>query len=508
MKLIKSEKANVNYCPMVVDIKDFRKHDNPEVTRLKIASVGAYDVTVSIDEQPGKFIYFPVGSQIAPAILAFLNLYRHEHLNNDPTQKGFFEDNGRVKGLRLRGQVSMGFLMPFAHLQNFIVDSFNQEIKEEDYGDGYLFDCLVDYKKGYDPENPDPELVKTFRVAKKYINRQRVKKEIVYTGGEQKKGKRFATRGDVNRVVEGQWKQHYNTDILAKNPALIHPNDLIHISDKWDGTQAVSSYLLCYKAEDKLTWREKLARFITKIRPVQYEYVLASHRKILMSDVAVGDSGFHGPNEKASRVAAHNELIPHLRKGMMVYYELVGYQMNSNKAWQVREGLDMDYGCVPMKEGEVYTNGKHYKIYVFRITVTNEDGDVFEFSPTDVQNWCKYNGFLAPIERFVGYAKDLYPDLNPEDEDWSVQFVKRLADDTNFYMELDSPDCASGAPHEGVVIRFEDMLPHAVKVKTFRHYEREQHDEDAGVIDIENNDVDDEEVDGNDMPQQPTEETV
>ena len=49
MRLIKSVKANDNYCAVVVDIKDFAPHSNHTTTSLKVASVGAFDVAVSID---------------------------------------------------------------------------------------------------------------------------------------------------------------------------------------------------------------------------------------------------------------------------------------------------------------------------------------------------------------------------------------------------------------------------------------------------------------------------
>ena len=39
MKLSKSKRANVNYLAKIVDIKNFRAHSNPEVTRLKCCTI-------------------------------------------------------------------------------------------------------------------------------------------------------------------------------------------------------------------------------------------------------------------------------------------------------------------------------------------------------------------------------------------------------------------------------------------------------------------------------------
>ena len=123
MNLSKSKNANVNYLAQIVDIKEFTKHINPKVERLKVAHVQGYDIIVGIDEQPGKYVYFPTNSVINPNLLSFANLYRHGELNANPEKTGFFEDNGRVKAIRLQNQVSEGFLLPFEILQAFVMSS-------------------------------------------------------------------------------------------------------------------------------------------------------------------------------------------------------------------------------------------------------------------------------------------------------------------------------------------------------------------------------------------------
>ena len=119
MKLSKSKKANVNYLAKIVEIKNFRQHSNPEVTRLKCCTIDGFNIITGIDSQPGLYVYFPTACCINPDFLRYCNLYRHKELNNDPEQTGMFEDNGRVKAIRLKNELSEGscFHRPFHSIQ-------------------------------------------------------------------------------------------------------------------------------------------------------------------------------------------------------------------------------------------------------------------------------------------------------------------------------------------------------------------------------------------------------
>lgn len=90
MKLSKSKKANVNYLAKIVEIKNFRQHSNPEVTRLKCCTIDGFNIITGIDSQPGLYVYFPTACCINPDFLRYCNLYRHKELNNDPEQTGMF----------------------------------------------------------------------------------------------------------------------------------------------------------------------------------------------------------------------------------------------------------------------------------------------------------------------------------------------------------------------------------------------------------------------------------
>ena len=69
MKLIKSKNCNINYLAKVVNIKVFRKHSNPEVTKLKCCTIDGFNIITSIDAEPGLYIY--ISQQLVVLILIF-----------------------------------------------------------------------------------------------------------------------------------------------------------------------------------------------------------------------------------------------------------------------------------------------------------------------------------------------------------------------------------------------------------------------------------------------------
>ena len=76
-----------------------------------------------------------------------------------------------------------------------------------------------------------------------------------------------------------------------------------------------------------------------------------------------------------------------LQKNMTIYYEIVGY-LSDGKMIQ----KNFDYGC---------KQGQHEK-YIYRITITNSDGIVTEWSMLQIQQWCKQNGLKAVPEHYYG----------------------------------------------------------------------------------------------------------
>ena len=110
MKFIKSKESELhpNYLSRVIQVteEDFSPHPHPDVTKLKRCRIGGdtiYNVLVGIDSKPGKYVFFPASTQINPEFLRYANLYRKPEMNANPDNKpGLFEENGRVKSVRLK----------------------------------------------------------------------------------------------------------------------------------------------------------------------------------------------------------------------------------------------------------------------------------------------------------------------------------------------------------------------------------------------------------------------
>lgn len=49
----------------------------------------------------------------------------------------------------------------------------------------------------------------------------------------------------ISKVIDGQFRFHYDTVIIKKHPNVIHSNDLISISEKIHGFSGISTYVLC-----------------------------------------------------------------------------------------------------------------------------------------------------------------------------------------------------------------------------------------------------------------------
>lgn len=454
MKLVQSKNANVNYLAKIVKIENFHKHSDPEVTKLKCCCIDGFNIITGIDSEPGLYVYFPTACCINPKFLSYANLYRHGELNVDQTKTGMFDDNGRVKAIRLRGELSEGFIIPIVVLENWVMSTVNVELKVEE---GTEFDSIEHDGK-------------TFWVNKKYIPKNT---RTPGAPGSGNSGKGKQPKG-LDKIIENQFRFHYDTVLIKKCPHVLHPSDLISITSKVHGTSGISAYVLC---KQESNWKQKIARWLTGEEFDKYDYLYSS-RSVIKNQYynKSVQGGFYGVDVWKY---ADDIVRPCLSKGMTAYYEIIGFLPNGGYIQK-----NYDYGCLPPVGDEAYTYGKHFKVQIYRVTITDVSGKVHEFSAREVQLWAQMVG-LVPVEQYYyGYAKDLYPDLDPS-EHWNENFLSKLANDKNFYMECNSPTCDNKVPHEGIVIKIENMKSEAFKLKCFKFLDGEGKALDKGEVDIE-----------------------
>ena len=453
MELIKSKNFNENYLAKVVDIQIFRPHNNPTVTKLKCCNIDGYNIIVGINEQPGLYIYFPNGCTINPSLLSYASLYRDSTKNADDSKKGFFEANGRCKTINLKEEYSEGFLLPAEVFSNWIVDSVNKEIK---LIAGTEFDTVSNGSN-------------SFWVNKKYVVPSSSKQGGTNPNSKTTKQKSLKR---LNKVIDEQFNFHYSTTLIKKCPFVLSPDQLISITEKVHGTSAISAYVLC---KQELNWKQKIAKWLTGEEFNKYDYLWSSRsvikNKYYNKDV---DGGYYDVDLWG---IAHKIVQPTLSKGLTVYYEIIGYLPNGGYIQK-----DYDYGC-ERPDGTSYIYDKHYKIRVYRVTMTNVDGVVHEYSAKEVTDWCEKVGLVPVTTLYYGYSGHLYPIDN--NEHWSENFINALANDKKFYMEELSPSCNNKVPHEGIVIRIENSKSAAYKLKCFKFLDKETVNQNNGEVDLE-----------------------
>lgn len=149
---------------------------------------------------------------------------------------------------------------------------------------------------------------------------------------------------------------------------------------------------------------------------------------------------------------------------------------------------DYDYGCIYDPKLYDYKNmtamqmyqAKLFDIVVYRITTTNIDGKVHEYSAKQVKDWCTENGLHHVHELYYGYAKNLF-DLDTKTH-WHENFIDKLRET---YLEKRAVLCNNNVPEEGIVLRREVSNIDVYKLKANSFLQRESANLDKEIIDIE-----------------------
>lgn len=433
---------NGNYAATVVALDRFV--NLPNCDNVKAAIVFGNSIIVGKDTEAGNVgLYFPVECALSKEFLSNNNLYRKPASGNiDPEKKGYFEDHGRIKAVKFRGHKSEGFWIPLNSLTYL-------GISLDEFSVGSEFDVVGEHE-----------------ICQKYVP----KRNRAQGSGGSKQGKQARVE---DRLVDGQFRFHIDTAQLAKNAWRLDPLQLISISDKWHGTSAIFSHLLVKR---NLAWYEKLAQKLgVNVKDTEYGFTWASRRVVKGVDGVEKNNAVHFYSSDIWSIVG-KEVQSLLPKGMTVYGEIVGFTPTGESIQK-----DYHYGC------QVGT----HKFLVYRITHTNEDGQVIEYSWQQMKEFCNKMGLQMVKELYFGFAGNFgsealqYMAKNTDLRDWQTEFVQELRakwvnDQMCTYNNLE-------VPAEGVVVKIErgnDEVD-SYKLKPFLFLKRESDELDKGVVDME-----------------------
>ena len=407
MLLKKSKNYNPNYLATISRVKNVREHPNAD--KLNLGTVDGYTIVIGKEvKEEDLGIFFLAETQISDKFLSFCNLYRDRDLNkNKSFDPGFFEKNRRVRAIKLRGIISEGFWIEIDKFMSFLADNYSGQGKIEE---GTSFDTIG-----------------------KDLFCNKYEKPVKKTSQRKKEGK----KSKISLIVDGQFKFHKDTEQLQRNMFRINKDDTLHISYKLHGSSGISGNLLV----KDMSFRGKIKRLFG-INAAKYDNIYSSRRVIKNEGLnSKKGPGFYDEDiwGKANKIVS-----PHLDKGMTAYYEIVGY-VGGESSKMIQK--DYDYGC---KQGEL-------DVYIYRITTTNVDGKVNEYSALQVQEWCKEKGLNAVPELYQGTLEEFYDEIDYNDKDWRDLALSRLKENfINCYKECYM--CNNKVPNEGIVIRKENTL--------------------------------------------------
>ena len=364
----------------ITTLKDIRPHPNAD--KLMLATCFINTVCVAKDKfTEGEIgVYFPVDLQLSMEFCE-QNKLLAVYENGVNISGGYMDPAKRnVKAIRLRGEKSDGLFLPLS--------------------------CLAYTGVNLDSLNiGDPiTTVNGHEICRKYIPTRRSKGNATVAGGAGKRVKRRAKHSIAPTFFE-----HKDTEQLAYNLQAFRPGDLIEITRKLHGTSARTSHTKVFQGMKRTMWDKLFCREGTPI--YDWGYVSGTRRTVLDTF----DGGFYGSNE--FRKPYHEFFEGKLLKGETVYYEIVGFTHTGdsimgtcdNKKLKDKEFVKkygpktvFSYGCDPKGANDKPQSD----IYVYRMTMTNEDGEVVEYTPDQMRHRCMYMGVKTVPLHWYGFIPD------------------------------------------------------------------------------------------------------
>lgn len=341
----------------IVKIEHLRPHTNAD--RLQIATIFGNDVIVDLNVAIGDIgVYFPSDLQLSKEFCEINDLVRRKDENGNPCGGYLDPDKRNIRPIKLRGEKSDGLYLPIK--------------------------CL-EYTQGRLKIGDRIDVVNGHEICCKYIP--------VIKNKTSSKTKKCNKVRKHTAPVAPLFIEHADTEQLNYNLDAFKAGDQIEITLKMHGTSNRVAYVPVLKKFKRTLFDRILGR---EGKPIyEYDYISGTRRTVFDSF----DGDFYGSN--AFRKQFEDRLRGKLYKGEEVYFEIVGFtdagtpimpigdnnKVGKDFVKQYGEKTVFSYGCAPNDKDLPQS-----EMYVYRMTITNEDGVVVEYTPDFMRYRCEQMG--------------------------------------------------------------------------------------------------------------------
>jgi len=409
------------------------------------------------------------------------NMYRHSNLNKDKTIVGYLQDDRRIRPIKLKGVKVSALFMPISTIPNGGFDKVEEYIGFE-----------IDEFNG-------------FKICEKYVSKAT------------KHGMTQNKEGKIKQNLCPTFREHIDTDQWSRNIGKLQENNFVILTEKLHGTSSRCGYLQVPVDDtpflDKLITKLRIFGDLTKTKK-EYAFVVGSRRvvKSINLDSVKNKNHFYGEDDLWTKISS-KRFEGKLKKGETVYFEIVGYTPSGglimpsvsneklknflpkeeyiNFIKKYGDTTTFNYGCSdPNVINEHGVDGvdvieSYYKLFVYRITLTNEEGFFVDYSWDQVKNRCEQLGvdYTPELDRGVAYRHDKTDEIYLRTESKIAikpdELIQNYTDETSKFFPQHIK--------EGVCVRIENggMTPILLKNKSFIFKVLEGIIKDTNHLDIE-----------------------
>lgn len=349
---------------------------HPNADKLQIANINGYQVITGADIKDGDLVvFFNEGGALSHEFCYHNNEYRvGKGQNKDPDKCGYFESNRRIRVIKLRGTLSEGYICPLSSLGWTGVDLSTLT-------EGTQFTDL-----------------NGFSICYKYVS--------IAT---QKAIQAAQKQGRIHYDID-TFPKHFDTKQLRDNIGRIPLGAILYLTAKVHGTSGRTGRHLVPKPLEKwqIKWNRLVKYSFLQFKPVKDWVYVSGSRNVTYDPF--------GEELTSYRKTAEDMLRGKLHKGETVYYEICysndsGVPLFTHPVGSSKEVKNDDirkeilaaygntmkytYGCTP----------KQTRIFIYRITGINAEGDTYEYAWHQVQKRARELGIeTVPLIETVIYT--------------------------------------------------------------------------------------------------------